>query len=304
MTAQLREKDPMNRHVSHATVSIIIIALSAGCASTGSSSRRSAPGAVTTPTAGVQLRDTHEGLNGVLWMQTSGEFWALSSAIYSNAQIALRQALSEKSWSAALEQVAGYETLPPAVILDLDETVLDNSPAQAQIVLERTMYQQDMWSDWVRKVVAAAIPGAQSFIAFAEKNGIKVFFITNRAASEQDDTISNLAALGIAASDETVLCPGENGWTSDKTARRAEVARSHRILLLVGDDMNDFVSTARLSAPERIALAKKHGDRWGKNWILLPNVLYGSWERALYPGLTNDGEILQRKREQLKGFRP
>jgi acid phosphatase len=289
------------RHI--ATVSLIM-ALSGGCASTRVPSVGVTPGASGASTAAVGLRDAHEGLNGVLWMQTSGEFWAMASVTYNSAQIVLDRAISEKSWSAALEQTAGYESLPPAVILDLDETVLDNSPAQAQIVLERTMYQQDMWSDWVRKVAAAAIPGAQSFIAFAEKNGIKVFFITNRAASEQDDTISNLAALGITASDETVLCPGENGWTSDKTARRAEVARSHRILLLVGDDMNDFVSTARLSAPERIALAKKHGDRWGKNWILLPNVLYGSWERALYPGLTNDGEILQRKREQLKGFRP
>ena len=295
----------MNTHDRQiATVSLIIMALSTGCATAGGTSGRVATAASTASTASVDVRDTHEGLNGVLWTQTSGEFWALASAIYNNAQVALDRAIAEKSSSAALEQVAGYESLPPAVILDLDETVLDNSPAQAQIVLERTMYQQEMWSDWVGRMAAAAIPGVQSFIAFAEKNGIKVFFVTNRAASEQDDTIENLAALGIAASDETVLCPGENGWTSDKTARRTEIARSHRILLLVGDDMNDFVSTAKLSPLERIALARKHADRWGKNWILLPNVLYGSWERALYPGLTNDDEILQRKNEQLKGFRP
>ena len=237
-------------------------------------------------------------------MQTSAEFWALTTATYNGAQVLLERALSDKSWSAALEQAAGAENLPPAVILDLDETVLDNSPAQAQVALERTIYQQDLWSAWVEKMAAAAIPGAQSFIGFAEKRGVRVFFVTNRSTSEQSATLKNLAALGIAASDETVLTTGEKGWTSDKTARRAEIARSYRVLLLVGDDMNDFVATAKLTPPQRVELAKKHGDRWGKSWILLPNPMYGSWERALYPGLTADEEILRRKRELLKGFRP
>jgi 5'-nucleotidase (lipoprotein e(P4) family) len=294
----------MNSYYRHIATVLLMIALSGGCASTRAPSASVAPGASGASTAAAGVRDAHEGLNGVLWTQTSGEFWAMASGTYNSAQIMLDRAISEKSWSAALEQTAGYENLSPAVILDLDETVLDNSPAQAQIVLERTTYQQELWVAWVGKIAAAAIPGAQSFIAFAEKKGVKVFFITNRAAAEQDDTLENLAALGIAASDQTVLCPGENGWTSDKTARRAEVARSYRVLLLVGDDMNDFVATATLSPPERVALAKKHSDRWGRNWILLPNPLYGSWERALYAGLTRDEEILQRKREQLKGFRP
>jgi len=219
------------------------------------------------------------------------------------AQVVLDQALNDKSWSAALEQSGGFENLPPAVILDLDETVLDNSPAQAQLVQEDTIYGQEMWSAWVEQKAATAIPGAQSFIATAEKKGVRVFFITNRTAAEQRATLENLAALGIRASDDTVLCPGENGWTSDKTARRIEIAKSYRVLLLVGDDMNDFINTGMLTPADRVALAKQHGDRWGKSWILLPNAMYGSWERAVYAGLTNDAEILQKKRQQLKGFR-
>ena len=127
-----------------------------------------------------------------------------------------------------------------------------------------------MWAAWVHKIAAEAIPGAQSFIAFAEMSGVKVFFVTNRAATEQGDTLKNLAALGIAASDETILSVGENGWTSDKTARRAEIAKSHRVLLLVGDDMNDFVSTAKLLPAERVALARST-PMLVKNWILLPH---------------------------------
>jgi 5'-nucleotidase (lipoprotein e(P4) family) len=294
----------MRNHLWRLEVLTIIAVFCCGCASAGRTSQPVPPASGAASLAATSSRDTHEGLNSVLWMQTSAEFWALTTAAYHSAEVRLSQALKDPSWTAALEQAAGHETLPPAVILDLDETVLDNSPAQAQITLERTVYQQDLWSAWVEKMAAAAIPGAQSFIAFAEQNGVRVFFVTNRAASEQDATLKNLSALGIAASDETVLSTGENGWTSDKTARRAQIARSYRVLLLVGDDMNDFVATARLSPSERVALAKNHAERWGRSWILLPNAMYGSWERALYPGLTNDAEILQRKRAQLKGFRP
>jgi 5'-nucleotidase (lipoprotein e(P4) family) len=282
-----------------ALASCCVLSLTA-CASTGR--ERVAP-ASRTAAAATSVRDTHERLHSVLWMQTSGEFWAATSAAYANAERTLTQAIQEKSWSAALEQAGGYESLPGAVILDLDETVLDNSQAEGQLVLDRTDFLQDTWTAWVDQMAAGAIPGAQSFIGAAEKQGVKVFFVTNRSAAEQDRTLKNLAALGIAASDETVLCTGENGWTSDKTARRAAIANAYRVLLLVGDDMNDFVSTATLTPPQRVALAKTHAQRWGRSWILLPNPSYGSWERALYQGLTNDREILLRKREQLTGFR-
>jgi len=278
--------------------------LSWGCASTESTTGRAAANAGGASLSASPLRDTHEDLNSVLWVQTSGEFWALTSTTYNNAQVLLERAKSQKSWSAALEQKPGYENLPEAVIMDLDETVLDNSPAQGQSVLDRAPYLQDTWGAWVHRVAAGALPGAQSFIGDAEKHGVKVFFVTNRSKSEQEDTLKNLAALGITASDDTVLCLGENGWTSDKTARRAEIANAYRVLLLVGDDMNDFVSTATLTPPQRLALAKTHADRWGKSWILLPNPMYGSWERAIVPGLTKDEEILLRKRQQVKGFRP
>lgn len=292
-----------NHHWRHKTFALIVV-FSCGCASAGRGPQVVAAGSSTAPGAASAGRDTHEGLNGVLWTQTSAEFWALTTAAYNNAEARLGEALKDRTWSAALEQTAGHEALAPAVILDLDETVLDNSPAQAQITLERTVYQQDLWNAWVEKMAAPAIPGAQSFIASAEKSGVRVFYVTNRAASEQPATLKNLASLGISASDETILSTGENGWTSDKTARRAQIARSYRVLLLVGDDMNDFVATAKLTPAERSALAKKHADRWGRSWILLPNAMYGSWERALYPGLTDDAEILRRKRAQLKGFRP
>ena len=163
-----------NYHRRIGTVALSVV-LASGCASTWRGSGSVSTGASTAPSTATARRDTHEGLNDVLWMQTLAEFWALTTASYNGAQVLLERALSDKSWSAALEQAAGSENLPPAVILDLDETVLDNSPAQAQVALERTVYQQDLWSAWVEKMAAAAIPGAQSFIGFAESAASRFF---------------------------------------------------------------------------------------------------------------------------------
>ena len=228
-----------------------------------------------------------------------------ASTAYRTAQTSLDVALKDKSWTAALEQAAGYEALPAAVILDLDETVLDNSPSQGQLVLDHAEFTTQTWDAWVEKASAAEIPGAGDFLALAQRRDVRIFFVTNRTAAQQAATLKNLAALGITASDDTVLCVGENGWTSDKTARRASVAKSYRVLMLVGDDLNDFVSTANLTPAQRVGLAMTHTGRWGSQWILIANPLYGSWERALYPDLQNptDAQILERKRAAVKGFR-
>ena len=235
-------------------------------------------------------------------MQTSAEFWALASGSYRHAQDTLQVALQDKTWTAALEQTSGYESLPPAVILDLDETVLDNVPLEAQLVLDRTGSLQPRWGQWTSQGRAPLVAGAREFLAFAASRGVRAFFVTNRAAGEQHTTLKNLIDQGLSATDDTLMVVGENGWTSDKTARRAAVAKTHRILLLVGDDMNDFVSTAKLTPEQRVNLARTHAARWGQRWVLIPNPLYGSWERALYPGVTGDEEILEKKRELLKGI--
>ncbi len=290
----------MNTHRARFTRTILIVCMLFGCASPSGEQNRTP----TVPSVSSQSRDTHERLHGVLWSQTAAEYWALSSSTYHRAQLELESAIADKSWSAALEQTAGYEHLPPAIILDLDETVLDNSPFQGQLVLDRSGYSPDTWNGWVDKSTADSIPGSVEFIHFAEGKGIKVFYITNRTAKEQEKTLLNLAELGITASDSTLLCTDETGWTSDKTMRRTEVAKNHRILLLIGDDLNDFVSATGLTPEQRNALARAHSDRWGESWILLPNPLYGSWERSLYPGLSDDEKILIKKREQVRGYRP
>jgi acid phosphatase len=113
------------------------------------------------PAKVAAFRDAHEGLNGVLWMQTAAEYWALASSAYRHAQIALEESLRDTSWTGSLEQGSGYEGRPGAVILDLDETVFDNSPLQAQLVLDGTLYLPATWDDWVDKTAAGLVPGAK-----------------------------------------------------------------------------------------------------------------------------------------------
>ena len=123
-------------------------------------------------------------------------YWALASAAYRNAQVTLEASLRDTSWTASLEQGSGYESRPGAVILDLDETVLDNSPLQAQLVLERTVYQTAIWEAWVGEMAAGLVPGSKEFVTFAEGRGIRTFYVTNRTAAEQDRHAQEPGGLG------------------------------------------------------------------------------------------------------------
>ena len=162
------------------------------------------------------------------------------------------------------------------------------------------------WNAWVQRAKATAVPGAVEFARYAAERGVTMFYVTNRAAPLEEKTRQNLAAAGfpLGADRDTVLVPGERPeWTSEKTTRRAEVASSFRVLLLIGDDLGDFVSGARARPEERVALVERYADRWQQSWILLPNPYYGSWERALLDNrrdLTDD-EILRLKLERLRG---
>lgn len=274
---------------------LLVAVLASGCAS-GGAPRTSDPKCPC-------FRDTHEQLQGALWMQTAAEYQVLAKTTYREAGEAIGAALADKTWTAATEQTSDPSALPPAVILDLDETVLDNSPSQGRQVLDRVPYSDDLWGKWVEKAEAGAIPGAKEFLESVRKQGIAVFFVTNRTLAEEEKTLKNLEQLGIQATAEEILARGENGWTSsDKTDRRKRVSEKHRILLLIGDDLGDFI-LSKLTPEKRVEEAAKHGDWWGTRWFLLPNPMYGSWDRALIDHQSlKDAETLQRKRALVKSF--
>ena len=253
------------------------------------------------------FRDSHEMLDTVLWVQTSAEFRILARTAFARAQAALDAALADPEWTAALEQTEPFADLPPAVILDIDETVLDNSPFQGRLVADRIAFNPALWKAWTELRAAPPVPGAPDFLAYAVSRGVTVFYITNRDASMEEDTRRNLLdlALPVRPDIDVVLTRNENGWTSsDKGARRAHVCRDFRVLLLVGDDLGDFVSGARDTLEKRTHLADVHTAYWEDRWILIPNPMYGSWESALYnyeSGLP-EKDVLDAKFKAVKKF--
>ncbi|HUP18496.1 MAG TPA: HAD family acid phosphatase [Gemmatimonadota bacterium] len=246
----------------------------------------------------------HPLLQSVLWVQTSAEYHAAAEQAFAAAGAALERALADSTWTAELTQTGDYAALPPAVIVDVDETMLDNSPFEARLVLSGETFDPADWAAWVEEAAAPPVPGALEFAREADRRGVTIFYVTNRDAPGEAATRRNLERAGFPLPDDpdVLLLRGERpDWTSDKTSRRAHVAADHRVLVVIGDDFNDFV-LARLPLEERDTLVRRHTDRWGERWIVLPNPMYGSWETAaIGPGEDlSDEEELARKLERLR----
>ena len=164
-------------------------------------------------------------LNATLWMQRSVEFKATALAGFALAQVRLEQALADKNWTAAPgEQTGSYQDLPPAVILDIDETLLDNSGYQAWMVLNNTTFDPKTWNQFVKAEVATPIPGAVEFSKWVESKGVKVFYISNRTGEEEEATRRNMERYGfpMGGNVDTFLMSRERpDWTSAKSTRRA-----------------------------------------------------------------------------------
>lgn len=256
-----------------------------------------------------QAATPHENLHSVLWVQTAVEYRAVAEQSYTLARLMLDRGLNDPNWTALLEQAEmdpnDYAGLPPAVIVDVDETVLDNSAYQARLVAQNETYDRASWQDWVREEQADAVPGALSFAKYAQRNGVTVLYVTNRRHEVEPATRRNLRQLGFPLSEErdVILTRGEQpGWDGSKTPRREMLAEDFRVLLLIGDNFGDFAPDVEQSVDARRRLARQYTDYWGTRWIVLPNPQYGSWEGALYDFEYDlpSGEQLRRKYEQLE----
>ncbi|WP_395072960.1 5'-nucleotidase, lipoprotein e(P4) family [Hyphococcus sp.] len=249
-------------------------------------------------------------LNATLWMQQSVEYKATTEAVYALAAKRLDEALADKTWTAApVEQKSGYESLPPAIILDADETVLDNSRYQAWMVTTGASFSGKSWNEWVGAGQADAVSGALAFTKAAAAKSVKVFYVTNRSAEVEDGTTRNLAELGfpMGGNVDTVLTKGEKpDWTSAKGTRRAAVAETYRILLLLGDNFGDFTDEYTGSPAARQKVYVVNAEHWGHDWLMLPNPSYGSWESSAFGGdySLSPQEQRQRKLDQLKAWSP
>jgi acid phosphatase len=166
--------------------------------------------------------------------------------------------------------------------MDIDETVLDNSRYNARIIGQYGEYSQETFTKWCEESAASAIPGAKTFIDHAVARDVTVIYYSRRIEQLRDCTTRNLLALGFPLPDQKYLLLNDKQPATSKAHLRRELATRFRILLLVGDDLEDFVAGSKADPASRRDLADEYAERWGRQWIILPNPMYGTWETSLY----------------------
>jgi 5'-nucleotidase (lipoprotein e(P4) family) len=240
----------------------------------------------------AQKADNEYQVGAILWTQTSAEKAALSYQAFSLARLRLDQDLRTNR----------SRRTKRAVIVDVDETVLDNSQYQAKLAKESKPFEAKTWTEWCNRAEAKALPGAVEFLKYANSRGVRVFYITNRRAAEKDGTARNLRSLGFPdVSDETLLVRTDG---SAKEPRRQSVASKYRVVLLMGDNLNDFADVFEKSKTieSRISAADENKNQFGSRFIVLPNPMYGAWEDAVNGDAKTDEQKAEKRKAALRGY--
>ncbi|MET3292943.1 UNVERIFIED_CONTAM: 5'-nucleotidase (lipoprotein e(P4) family) [Brevibacillus sp. OAP136] len=204
------------------------------------------------------------------WFQTSAEARALYYQAFALADMMLEKDLADRS-----------VTKKRAVIVDIDETLLDNSPYNVGLLENGRGTEALSWDEWVKLAQARALPGAVDFLTKAHKRGVDIYYVSNRSVDQTDSTIRNLQAAGFpqARASHLLLSNGE----SSKESRRQQIEHDHHIVLLMGDNLSDFAQIFdRRSMADRSKAVDMLKEKFGHSFIVLPNPMYGDWEYALY----------------------
>lgn len=219
-----------------------------------------------------QKRQSHEYLElATLWVQNSSEYRALCYQAYNTATERLKNYKTPKG---------SNSSKPLAIVFDLDETVIDNSPYQAMMVLTDTPFSSETWDQWIDLKRAAAVPGAKAFLTAANSQGFELFFVSNRMVRHLDATYQNLIELGLPVKKSNLFL---RTHSMGKDSRRAHILKDYNVVLYLGDVMTDFSDDfENKSTNERHILTDALSREFGKKYIVFPNPMYGEWERALY----------------------
>lgn len=266
-----------------------LLTLSA-CKRTEPAAMPSEPAAPAATATQAKPTGTHDNLNAVAWVQTSVEYRAITTQTFRAAADHLDVALKEKNWDALVPDERGNAAtgLKPAVVMDVDETVLDNSPYQARLIRDGKEYDEISWDQWVAEKKAKPLPGVVDFAKAAAEKGVTILYISNRAVHLKEATLANLREAGLPVADDSVFlglgtvlegCE-QNG--SEKNCRRRLAGQKYRVLMQFGDQIGDFVQVEANTREGRQALFDEYDDWFGERWWMLPNPTYGSWEPALF----------------------
>ena len=228
----------------------------------------------------------------VAWYQTSAECKALYLQGYNIARRNLDQDLAQAS------------AQPRAIILDIDETVLDNSPYQAYNALHDEQFP-DHWNDWVNAAKAKPVPGAKDFLNYANQNGVQIYYVSDRSTGQLKATKKNLANQGLPqATDDHILLKGKND--KSKETRRQAIEKNNNVIMFFGDSLTDMNDPKSPSVKDRYQDVMENANQFGSKYIILPCPMYGGWEGALYGGYYNisNAQKTKDRKSHLTYFNP
>lgn len=260
--------------------------------------------------AGKAANAHNDNLNAVAWMQTSVEFRLIAGQTWRGALVQLDRAIKTPGWDALTKEDRANPAkgLSPAIIVDVDETMLDNSPYQARLIRDGQSYNEATWAEWVKEEAAKPVPGALEFARAASARGVKIFYLSNRAEDLGEATLSNLRKAGFPVKDASqflglgMVVDGCESEGSEKGCRRQLVGRKHRVLMQFGDQIGDMVTVVANTQNGREQAVRPYLGWVGERWFVLPNPSYGSWEPALFNNSWSQPEN-ERRQQKLDALR-
>ena len=215
---------------------------------------------------------------GLLWMRTSAEYRALAYQGYNVAMNAVKMAVTDPS----------HQRKPLAIVLDADETVVDNTKLMGEsIVNGNGRFDAPWWRQAVHQGKSQAMPGAVEFLNEVHKQGVEIFYVSNRYAPVNlDVTIQNFKELGFPSVDKDHVLLFEKD--SDKQPRFDMIAKKYYVVVYMGDNAGDFpIGTKGKTLAERNAIIDNHKEDFGTTFVVFPNPAYGSWVSSLAKGYQN-----------------
>lgn len=228
-----------------------------------------------------------------VWTQNSAEYRALCYQAFNAAKMNLDAIFFFKK----------KYNKPLAIIADIDETVLDNSPYDGKLILNNSTYNRESWVEWGNLEIAEAIPGSLEFLQYASKKNVEIFYISNRYSEQLDATVNNLIKLGFPdAKKSNVLLRNDDRSKSD---RRKSVYKDYEVIMLLGDNLSDFNDEYedKLSK-ERIKYTDDLSSEFGTKLIVLPNPNYGDWEsNGIFEGKSlSDQQKYSTRKSKIKSY--
>ena len=215
---------------------------------------------------------------GLLWMRTSAEYRALAYQGYNVAMNTVKMAVTDPS----------HQRKPLAIVLDADETVVDNTKLMGEsIVNGNGRFDAPWWRQAVHQGKSQAMPGAVEFLNEVHKQGVEIFYVSNRYAPVNlDVTIQNFKELGFPSVDKDHVLLFEKD--SDKQPRFDMIAKKYYVVVYMGDNAGDFpIGTKGKTLAERNGIIDAHKEDFGTTFVVFPNPAYGSWVSALAKGYQN-----------------